>query len=303
MYSILFAIILSLCCITPSCAQCNTTCYIDNDSDGQGNCTVFRTNQCSCAVIFPGKWVDTCEDCDDSNSLKLSIPCYLDYDQDNYGNNTVNQTICAANPFACYSLTPGHWAGLPNDCNDFDRNIQGPRYACCRDADCDGVGAGPALPSCLDCNQLPYPASRVCYDYNDTNPNYIADECCRDSGNGKGYADTRQLVGEGCSSLIGYVSNCDACNGTSAQSVTCCIDSVSDRKGSAVSVLHSCHGCSDIVPGSWLRDCSVRRNCSSYVPPTSGVLESVPSQSDPSQDRPNIIVWLIVVLLSFILRL
>lgn len=266
---LLFSCVFALACFQAAHAQaCNVTCYIDNDGDGQGNCTTVTTNQCSCATLSPGKWVDNCLDCNDADSTKMTIFCYQDKDADNYGNTSVRQNICATNPFACYSLTPGKWAGLPNDCDDNNPAIRGPQYVCCKDEDCDGVGQGPAEPSCLPCNLLPYSASRVCYDCNDNDHTYISDKCCRDSGNGMGIADTVQYVCGGCSSLSGYVNNCQACNTSGATTVSCCIDSFGTGKGSMVSAVQSCHGCSDVIPGTWIRDCSDHRDCSEYTPPT-----------------------------------
>lgn len=247
--------------------SCDVTCYQDSDSDTQGNCTVFMTNQCNCTSIS-GTWVTTCGDCDDSSSLKLNITCYQDYDQDNYGNTSVKTYICGTNPFACYSVTPGHWAGLANDCDDHNQLVQGPRFSCCPDHDCDGVGSGLLVQTCNPCNQLPYPASAVCYDCDDSNPNFISNYCCQDSGNGKGFADSMINTCTSCS--VGYVNNCMACNGSSSDSVSCCIDPSGTGHGSAASAVQSCHGCSNLVTGSWLRDCSDRRNCTQFTPTTTG---------------------------------
>lgn len=264
------ACVLATLCLTSVAAQgCNVTCYIDNDSDGQGNCTTLVTNQCSCATLSPGKWVDNCLDCNDADSTKLNISCYQDNDRDNYGNTTVSITICSSNPFQCYNIPPARsWAGLPNDCNDHDPRIIGPQFVCCKDEDCDGVGAGPAETSCQACNLLPYSASRVCYDCNDHDPSYISDVCCKNSGNGMGLADTAQFACGGCSGLSGYVSNCQACNASGVSTVSCCIDSVGNGKGSYVSSVQSCHQCANIHPGTWIQDCSDHRNCSEYTPPT-----------------------------------
>lgn len=292
----------SLACIafivfitSPLAAQgCNVTCYIDNDADGQGNCTTSTLDQCDCAILYPSTWVSNCMDCNDADSNKLNITCYLDSDKDNYGNTSVSITICATNPFQCRNVAPtGTWTGLPNDCDDHNPRVTGPQYLCCKDEDCDGVGTGTLHPSCQPCNMLPYSASRLCYDCDDHNPQYISTDCCKNSGNGLGYADTIMHSCTDCPSVLGYVNNCQMCNITGTPLVSCCVDATGDGKGSALSAVPSCHQCTNLPFGPWVQDCSDHRDCSEYIPPTTAA-------SGPVHSGASTFEWTIWFMVSYV---
>lgn len=168
----------------------------DGDGDGIGG----PTGACK---LNPGSgWVQTCGDCNDSNS-NIGGPSfwYADNDGDGYG---------AGIPTSDCSSPGSNWVSNNDDCNDNDPNIHGPTtwYA-----DNDGDGFGNPFSTITSCTQ---PNGYVSNndDCNDNDPSTTFLTFYRDSDNDN-FGDPN-VSQEGCILPAGYVTNDDDCDDTNS---------------------------------------------------------------------------------------